>query len=540
MTGLLQRWRARLGDRRSAWLLIGGCTLLALGVRLWWTLHVQPPDEAIFSDMRSYVHRAVWLLFDQQHVSRYRELDAALFPYGTHYLLALLLRACGLATPDLPEQIEYSFAGVDLAGPAVAWALLGAGTVAFAMLAARLAFGGLRGPLAVGALLALWHPLITYTGYFTSETPFACFLALGFWLCLRYASTGRGAWLAGVALAAGFTFRPQLLLTALLLLSWVALRHRRIPGFCWPQLAWLALPVALVVAFSAWRYHSLAGEPGLISGNAALGRFFAATDYESVEADGGKRFFHPPARSPQHGFEGRFRVLGFISDAEPLDAERERVWASRSRPEKLATLARNVSFLFHRNRLWPERAAAQYAGLHAAAKRRMELEREGVPPEEARRRATEARREAERDFAERGRWRTVLLRIWEPVVLFGLLPLSLVGLGLAFRRFNPGLELAALHVATMVCAAAMYFGEARYRVPYDPILVLLAAVAALRLLRLVPVWKAGRRRGSGALSSTKPPLAVLGSRDPARKAPSAFGRHRTSDGFESAGRVVLR
>jgi hypothetical protein len=497
MAALVQRLRTLLRDppRAFAFQLIA-ITLLALGVRLWWVLDVQPPGEAIFSDMRSYVHRAVWLLFDQQHVSDYRELDVALFPYGTHYLHALLIRAFGLATPDLPGQIGHSFAGVDFTAVAAFQALLGAATVAFAMLAARRAFRGPWGPPVVGALLALWHPLISFTGYFTSETPFAFFLALGFWLCLRYATTGRSAWLAGSALAAGFTFRPQLVLTALLVLAWVALRRRRLPGFCWRQLAAIALPVALVVAFSAWRYHSLTGEIGLISGNAALGRFFAATDYASVEADGGERYFHPPARSPRYGFEGAFRVPGFISDARPLDAERERVWNGKTAAEKLGTLSRNVAFLFHGNRLWPERAASQYAGLHAAAERRLELEREGVAPKEARKPAAQARLAAEREFAESSGWRTALLRIWEPLVLFGLVPLSLLGLGLAVRRHNPGLELAALHVITMLYAAALYFGEARYRVPYDPILVLLAVYGLLAALRLEPA----RERGGGGAS----------------------------------------
>ncbi len=485
MAGLAQRLRTCLRDPPCAFVLaLLTVSMLAFGVRLWWVLAVQPPGEAIFSDMRSYIHRAVWLLFDQQHVSRYRELDVVLFPYGTHYLHALQIWAFGLATPDLPARIPYSFAGVDFTAMAVVQALLGAAAVASAMLAARLAFRGPWGPLIVGALLVLWHPLISFTGYFTSETPFSCLVALGFWLWLRYAVTGRGAWLAGAAMAVGFTFRPQLLMTGMLGLAWVALRHRRIPGFHWRQLAWIALPILAVVVFSAARYHSFMGEFGLISGNTAIGRFFAATDYDSIEAEK-KRSFHPPARTADNGFEGAFHVPGFISDAAPLDRERERVWGGKTVAQKLWTLARNVGFLAHGNRIWPERSASLYAGLHAGAERRLELERDGLSSKQARKLAMIERHAVERESAERSAWRTALLSIWEPLVLFGLVPLALFGLGLAVRRYDPALELAGLHVVTMVYAAAMYFGEARYRVPYDTLLVLLAVSGALAALRLV-------------------------------------------------------
>ena len=67
-----------------------------------------------------------------------------------------------------------------------------------------------------------------------------------------------------------------------------------------------------------------------------------------------------------------------------------------------------------------------------------------------------------------------------------LVPLSLAGLALlAFRR-NLGLELAAMHVLALLFTAAFYFGEQRYRVPYDPVLILLAVYAVLVALKVEP------------------------------------------------------
>jgi hypothetical protein len=71
-------------------------------------------------------------------------------------------------------------------------------------------------------------------------------------------------------------------------------------------------------------------------------------------------------------------------------------------------------------------------------------------------------------------------------LLHALLPLSAIGLVSTAWRRTPVLVVAAAYVATVVAVAALFWGEMRYRVPYDTFLVLLGLEGA-RVL-----WTAGR------------------------------------------------
>ncbi len=63
-------------------------------------------------------------------------------------------------------------------------------------------------------------------------------------------------------------------------------------------------------------------------------------------------------------------------------------------------------------------------------------------------------------------------------------PSLLLGMYLALReaRTNPGLALCALPLLNMMIVAAIWFGEVRLRTPYDPLALLLAAVAYAHLV----------------------------------------------------------
>ncbi len=470
------------GERDRFAISIVAISLVAFGLRLYWALAVQPPGEAIFSDMRSYVFRAVWLLSDLQEVSETRKLDVALFPWGVHYFYALQLWLFGLADSGLADQLRHRMAGLDMTAMAVVQALVGSLAATFSMLSARRCFASLPGAVIVGAAAALWYPQIAYSGYFTSEAPFSCAIALSLWLWIRYAQTGRGAWAAGLSQAVGFTLRPKMLMTSLLCLAWLVVRQRRLDHFRRRHLAWIAVPIALVVAFSVYRYHHFTGEVALISGNAPIGRFFAATDYGHIE-NHDNRSFYPPARTEALGCKGVFRFEGYIADAEKLDPERRRVWRSKSFFEKLSTLRRNIVALAYGNRMWPEYNWKSYAGSFAEKKRAWELQKENAPRKHRPAEIDLAGSLAERRMEAEQWWRPKLANGWRRVAPSILLPLAALGIALLARRFKPGLELASLYVATLLYASATYFGEIRYRIPYDPVLILLGTFPLLAALR---------------------------------------------------------
>ncbi|MFO8071547.1 MAG: hypothetical protein R6V85_06690 [Polyangia bacterium] len=470
------------GERARFATAVVAISLVAFGLRLYWALELQPPGEAIFSDMRSYIFRAVWLLCDLQEVSETRKLDVALFPWGVHYYYAFQMWLFGLADSGLADQMQSRMAGLDMTAMAVVQASISSLAATFSMLAARRCFSSLLGAVIVGAAAALWYPQITYSGYFTSEAPFSCAVALSLWLWIRYAQTGRGAWAAGLSQAVGFTLRPKMLMTSLLCLAWLVVRQRRLDHFRWRHLAWISIPIALVVAFSVFRYHHFTGEVALISGNAPIGRFFAATDYGHIEADN-NRSFYPPARTSVLGCKGVFRFEGYIADAEKLDPERRSVWRSKSFFEKLSTVRRNIIALAYGNRMWPEYNWKSYAGSFAEKKRAWELQRENAPRKHRPAEIELAGSRAERRMEEEQWWRPLLANGWRRVAPSILLPLAALGMALLARRFKPGLELASLYVATLLYASAMYFGEIRYRIPYDPVLILLGTFPLLTALR---------------------------------------------------------
>ena len=77
---------------------------------------------------------------------------------------------------------------------------------------------------------------------------------------------------------------------------------------------------------------------------------------------------------------------------------------------------------------------------------------------------------------ERHQWRVDLVPVHE-VLAWILVPLALLGLARSVGRDSPGMQVVGMQLFTLVFAAAFYFGETRYRVPYDAVLVVAAACA---------------------------------------------------------------
>ncbi len=429
-----------------------GFTAIAAALRWWWISDVQDPADTIYSDMKSYVTAARQAITGEEDP---RDIYPSCFPYGMPWLLAAQMRLFGLEAYGVMAATH---------------AALGAAVTPFAMLTARRVFPSPLGFVLTGLVVSLWYPQLVYVGFFTSEVPFACAVTASLWLGTRFLQTGRGALVTGLVHAVGFTIRPQLLLTALLFVAFAVWRRERALDLGLRKLALFVLPVALVVGFSAARHYAITGDVALVSANGPLGRFFADTSYKTIKArqtlPSGRirvKEFTPPARSSRLGFREAYHFEGWRCDASKLEPERRRVVRSKGWLYRPYLIQRNVRLLFFDNALWPERKETRR------------------PP-------------WRKDMLETAAW-----------MAYGLLPLSALGLlTLVFRR-RPGLELAGLHVATMVFAAAFYFGEVRYRVPYDAVLILLAVQGVLGLTRGPPQDRAARWVYGGLLGL----LAVL-------------------------------
>jgi hypothetical protein len=405
--------------------------ILAVVVRLYWVFRVQSPYDAIYSDMGGYVDRARALISGAP--SAFPRL-AALYPYGTHYLYAA----------------EFSLVGFDHKVTICVIQAVACGVPAYfyVLFTARF-FERAWAPGLLGLLFAVWQPIVWCAGYFVSEVPYLALLFLNAWLCLRFVETKRGGLALGVTGAILFAVRPQFILTFALLgllYTWsqrrVLLRRRVLARY-----AWVLVPWVVVVGFSVGRFHKLTGHLGLISENGQLNRLFSDTTVGVVESrwrapNGEAWHFHvqPPTKRTL-GERDVVELAGYLGDTEVLAPLRRERLAGKSIYWRAHRAFNNVRLLWDKNEPWPEH-----------------------------------------DGARTGLRRTLQLA-FNAVLRWVFLPLACVGVLVLHRR--PAFLVVLAHLVTLVLLSMFFFPEARYRVPYDPFLILLASAGTWRLGSLV-------------------------------------------------------
>jgi hypothetical protein len=397
-----------------------GVFAIAFAVRFLWALRVQSPLTAVYSDMGGYVGRARGLLDGTAP-----DIGTTLYPWGAHCFIALEMAVFGRDAP-------VAIAGVH--------ALVGAVPAACMVPLTLRLVPNLTAAAAVGLLVALWQPQIVYVGFFLSEIWFSALIAVHALLSARRATGGARSFSVGLLSAVAFVVRPQFLVTWLVDTSaHVVSRYRR-RGLRAAAivLAGLAVPMLVAIAVSSVRLHRLSGQWGLISENANLNRLFADTDVCRVEttytaANGARVGWHfkPPAKVPCDE-DNVVRFVGFVGDARILEPIRRSRLRGVSLFARVERALQNVGLLAAKNDLFPE---GGYEDL---------------------------------------RWRAQLLHGFASGALYGVLPLCAIGLVLGRPDRLKFLTLA--NFGAVAVAAARYYGESRYRVPYDPFAILFAVV----------------------------------------------------------------
>jgi 4-amino-4-deoxy-L-arabinose transferase-like glycosyltransferase len=214
-----------------------------------WVLALHPPPDHVYSDMNSYVATAMGL-------ARLDALDRfdAFYPPGTHVLLAIPLWLVGADRDGL-------FAG------AIVWAVLSALTPYFVWRFTRLILPPPAAAIAT-VLCALWPLHILYAGYFLSETPGLAFLVLSLWLAERafQRRSIRDGLLAGIAGGIATATRPAF---ALNMIAVGIPRLRRLRAHVGPGAA-LALGAALILALVILHNSAAAGRLTGVSENSGL------------------------------------------------------------------------------------------------------------------------------------------------------------------------------------------------------------------------------------------------------------------------------
>ena len=405
--------------------------LVALGPRLS-LLEEHPLDAFLVSNMAFYDARAAHLLSGE------RSVHDAFTPVGYPAMVALL----------------WALAGKGYALIGVVQALLGAATCSLGgALGTRLTRSSWAG-LLVGLGLAFYTPLIAYTGFLLTETVFAFQVTAAAWLLARSLDRPRllTTALAGLCLGTGAAVRPNLvlafpLLAGLALLLW---RRRAWAGAwasAWKQpllaLAFAAPVLALAVASQSQASGKLTG----VATNGGVNFYLGHCECRAV------RFPKGTGVGEVSGAQNRKRFTEVVTVDTAADDEgyfyRASLGLFRARP--LAFLGRgfvNVGDGLVLTPLgeWP--AHPYYPGLMEWVD---ELRAFGV------------------GFA------------WLAIVP----ALGHLGWLAARRRLDPLRVLLLTFVASMLATLFLYLGDARMRVPFDPLILALA----------VGAWIEGARGG---------------------------------------------
>jgi hypothetical protein len=454
--------------RRHKTLLV--VTLLALVVRLVWNLAFHNPVDFAYSDMGGYLGRAnqmidrPWLPVKPgpaPHLAFGEIVDwlaprlfgprlphLTLYPYGTHAFLGV---------------VKAVFGKNNRIAIASAMACVGALAVAFTYATAARFTPSARLRRIIAVILITYYPWISLGGYALSEAPYTlCLSAITFY-GLRLADEGRrrDAWLLGAWLAIGTVVRPQVLMSVLFLALLFVLRRRTFKNFQFGLAHRAALPLAVVIAVSAWRVHWHMGTKvdadHLISTNGPLNRVFGRCHNTRLEAVTPHRrgFFGPPAFGALLAYEkahprplfrldpvmGRTLTFkGTMMDAGPNDRLAAQCVRKAGMWRELKFAVTHVVLLWGYNVIWPDMG-------HKKARFRIPM------------------------------------TVWCVAHSAVIMPPAALAMILAFRRRRSRSMLLALHVWALVVTSMLYFGDTRYRAPYDGILTILAVVMVLEIVR---------------------------------------------------------
>jgi hypothetical protein len=401
---------------------------LALVIRLVWNLAIHPPGDFITSDMRSYWNQSNAMLNAPFH----KDGGAVFFPYGTATLLTV---------------VRAIFGRENHAALAIVYAGLGTLLVPLVYYLAERLTKTYHLPRVAAIVTCFYYPFISFGGYYLSELPFAVCVTAAAFYSLRLAERGRAvdAFLLGSALAVGATFRPQLLAAIPLLFGLWMIRRKHWP--LWGARNWLrmAIPILLISAISVFRFQYHTGRLGFISGNAALNYAFGRCHALTIDASapGYSASFSPPPmgyldwrEKHRHNsfirldpaLETKLSVRGNMWTSENFERLTHRCVAMTGYAKQARYAVVHIIMLWGFNNAWPDASDELY--------------------------------------------RYVMLGALAVHNIFFLMP-AVIMLLAAFRRGFSRHALVGVHIAALVCIAALYFGDVRYRVPYDGLLIVL-------------------------------------------------------------------
>jgi dolichyl-phosphate-mannose-protein mannosyltransferase len=263
--------------------------LLGAAIRAVWVLVLHSPLDHIYSDSKTYVDTAMHLA----QLAQPERFDA-FYPPGTRVVLAIPLALIGADRDGLTAG-------------AILWMALSALTPYFMWRYLRLLLPPAAAALGA-AFCALWPLHIAYAGFFTSETPGLAFLVLALWLAeqsTRLLSTRAGL-VAGLAGGLAAAIRPAFALNLVLAAVPLARRIRIRVAPLVALTAGAALVLALVLIHEAVIVGRIVG----VSENSGLTFYLGHCDIRRVTTGTPEtltyQFQTPVATQLDRGSDARF------------------------------------------------------------------------------------------------------------------------------------------------------------------------------------------------------------------------------------------
>ncbi len=404
--------------------------VIALGIRLLNAIFIPwQGGDLVVSDMQGYDRAAVALLEQS--------------PLGVHTAEEYIFHPLGSDTYHPPGYYFflagiYGLLGHRYIAVRVIQGFLGTVTCLLIYLIGKEVFGETAGLLAA-TFSAVYPPLIFYTGVLLTESLGTFLLASATWLLLRWSRiepTRRHAllWIAGLVLGLAALTRTVLLTAAPIGLLWVLLIAGRWPG--WRRAVHyglaLCLPIALVITPITMRNYQIHGEFVLISTNGGVNFFLG---------HGGNPRLKDRIRNIPEDYEPGDPLIGISSRTATQEEAYfyQLGWQYvRQHPLRaLRALPAQFRSMYWDSHYWP--AASTQAHFMR--------------------------------MADRILWKLLIL------------PLGLLGLLVIGRQ---QLRRAALLYAVVLCSAfipLIFWAQTRFRVPFVPYFVILAAGTTHELWR---------------------------------------------------------
>ena len=400
--------------------------ILAFVIGLLWRYyfiyyaHTPSRAEYIFSDMETHV-LAANQLSDPAYIPNIAD---TIYPAGCIFFAGIYI-----LDPSWKMAVDLQFllsAVLPLLVYALGRDLFGRRTAVYALIAS-----------------SLYFPFIDCAGFFLTENPFMFFNLLSLWLLIRSLRT-QSAWgaaaaalLSGIFLGVAVSFKSFVVISAGLIgvyLVWLAWRQR-----------WRGLPLRLsaaLIGLLAVMAPLTVRATRLNDGRFCLGSSTGAMNIlqghhgnigwvHFVDPKRNTRYKFGSAASLQKHYDPLYLPCGPYDGAEIM-AE-TRTWIQAHPIEALRLSVEHVFDLFINNEFWPGN---------------MRFER---------------------------RWMTLFQELFLIAILF---PVLLLVVDYRWKLLKPeasGVLLALLPLAGVMSAAFIAIGEIRYRVPFDPYLILLAS-----------------------------------------------------------------